>query len=222
MVSKTDPEYLSSREIKRGNAKMPAKFVALAEWIDDKYGVRPLNICYDLAGGDVEKPRLQVIFEYEAEKALFQNQDSWRFNRSKQKAISKQYQAMFRNSNQRSGNFAEKPFVTFSAFDRLARIEANEGIPREAIDKLKGEINYEGLWLIHPMFSSANFFVYTDQQVHECVLNGQKDLWTEEYFQLLKTYDEFNYFKREGFTILIDSKENLDKNYQGNWYYYYK
>ncbi len=42
-----------------------------------------------------------------------------------------------------------------------------------------------------------------------------------DYFNILKKYDEFDYIKMEDFSIAFDSKENLDKNYKGNWYFYY-
>lgn len=41
-------------------------------------------------------------------------------------------------------------------------------------------------------------------------------------FDILKQYDIFKYFERRTFKISLDSKENFDKNYQSNWYYYYK
>lgn len=45
---------------------------------------------------------------------------------------------------------------------------------------------------------------------------------TEEYYNLLKLYDEFDYIRKDNYSINIDSKQNFDNNYQSNWYYYYK
>jgi hypothetical protein len=52
--------------------------------------------------------------------------------------------------------------------------------------------------------------------------NGMKKFLAEKYFEILKPYDEFNYFKKETFSVNLDSKENFDNNYESNWYYYYK
>ena len=30
-----------------------------------------------------------------------------------------------------------------------------------------------------------------------------------------------NYFKKNSYSIYLDNKENFDKNYQSNWFYYY-
>lgn len=42
------------------------------------------------------------------------------------------------------------------------------------------------------------------------------------YFELLKPYDEFDYFDEETFATYLGSKENFDTNYDSNWYFYYK
>jgi len=36
----------------------------------------------------------------------------------------------------------------------------------------------------------------------------------------LKAYDVLDYFTRENISLKFDSKENLDKNYDGNLFYY--
>jgi hypothetical protein len=46
--------------------------------------------------------------------------------------------------------------------------------------------------------------------------------WENKYFEILKEYDEFNYFNIEHFSIYLDSKENFDNNYESNWFYYYE
>ena len=47
-----------------------------------------------------------------------------------------------------------------------------------------------------------------------------KKEWADKYFDLLDQYNEFAYFKREHFSVYLDSKENFDKNYESNYYYY--
>lgn len=113
-------------------------------------------------------------------------------------------------------------WVIFSSFEPIAKIEANELIPQEKINELKIKINSNELWEISRCFSSTTFFFYTDEQVRENTYNGMSQILTKEYFNLLKTYDEFDYIKREDFSVYLDSKENFDNNYKSNWYYYYK
>jgi len=44
----------------------------------------------------------------------------------------------------------------------------------------------------------------------------------DDYFRLLKQQDEFDLFDGFNFHLEFDSKQNLDENYSGNLYYYFK
>jgi len=87
---------------------------------------------------------------------------------------------------------------------------------------LKKKLDDENLWEISRAFSGVTFFLYTDEQVNCYEHSIMKELWTNNYFSILKPYDQFGYFKRGDFNIYLDSKENFDTNYASNWYYYYK
>ncbi len=50
--------------------------------------------------------------------------------------------------------------------------------------------------------------------------NGITEEMKQSYLSEIAKVDEFHFFK-EGY-IIFDSKENLDKNYEGNLYYYFK
>jgi hypothetical protein len=64
--------------------------------------------------------------------------------------------------------------------------------------------------------------LYTDQQVATFKNNGMQQTLSRAYFELLKPYDEFDYFDEETFATYLGSKENFDTNYDSNWYFYYK
>ena len=51
---------------------------------------------------------------------------------------------------------------------------------------------------------------------------GVNERIREECYRLVKPFDEFDYFTPENFSILLVSKENLDKNYEGSFYLYFK
>lgn len=110
----------------------------------------------------------------------------------------------------------------YSAFEPIAKTEANERIPQDKVMQLKSELNCKNLWEISRCFSGTTFFVYTDEQVKHYEISKTRKIWAEKYFDLLEPFNEFSYFKRDTFNIDLDSKENFDKNYESNWYYYYK
>lgn len=236
LLLSSDKEYKATKLIKQGKEEMNSHFKPLATWINETYGVRPLNIIYDTIGKD-RRPRLEIIFEYVTEAALF-NTDSYMYDEVKQAAITRQFEkALFDQSLKKKGsiwNFFKQEstyrtnnlFVIFSAFDSVAKADANESIPESRIRELKQELKkdqkLEDLWEISRFFSGVTFFFYNDKQVEENSRNGIKELLAEKYYDILKPYDEFDYFNKNTLFVYLDSKENFDNNYQSNWYYYYK
>jgi hypothetical protein len=65
-------------------------------------------------------------------------------------------------------------------------------------------------------------FYYSDLEIAQNESNGITKLITEDYYAILKKYDELGYVTKENIWLEFDSKENLDKNYQGNLFYYAK
>jgi len=45
-------------------------------------------------------------------------------------------------------------------------------------------------------------------------------MYADLYSELLRTYDEFKYLDRQRFSVRFDSRDNLDENYAGKWFYY--
>ncbi|TDO19310.1 hypothetical protein [Pedobacter duraquae] len=210
MLSPSDNAYLDTKKIMLGKGVMKPEFRQLADFIDQTFSVKTINIIYDIFGEE-KRPRLNVCFEYESEKLSFNKggKQSLNFDAKKQRLIAQHF------------NPDADVFVFYSAFEPIAKMEANESVTKVDLNQLKKQIAGPDLWEISRIFSVATFFLYTTAQV-KSLDNETKNSWTDWYFERLKKYDVFGYFKRDTFTIYLDSKENFDKNYQSNWYYYYK
>lgn len=220
MATLSSEHYKATRKIMLGKAAMNPHFQPLANWIKETYGILPVNICCKV----IEKRKqteLEIFVERESERAMFYTKDQFTFNKNKQQAIIRQFQWLMQQQGISQYN-TENIWVTCCAFEILAKAEANENIPGDAIRRLKEELSAEGLWEISVCFGYTTFFVYTRQQVKEMADSAVLHRWTDAWFQLLKQYDTFDYFERESFKLVLDSKENFDTTYQGNWYYYYK
>ena len=212
-----------------GQKTMNPDFKDLADWIDKTYDVRTINIIYDtFIAARRKQSRLQICFEFERERLIFRDDTRINFDTDKQTAIATKFKEILRMKNGLTGFIRSSRYVTdnilivFSAFKPVARIEANEKIPQEKVKDLQKELDNPDLWLISKAFGGVTFFLYLDDQVRKYEGSKIKKDWTDKYFDLLERYDEFKYFKRKGFSINLDSKENFDKNYESNWYYYYK
>lgn len=233
MITSRDIDYLETKLIKQGKKVLESPLSDLAEWISKEFSVNVINIHYDYIQS--KRPRLGIILEFKTDERVFYT-DNYNYDQKKQIAISKRFSEIVTlKENKSKVNFFFKRlkkeaimkyetkdiFVSFSSFEPIAKEEANNRIPEEKIQELKDKLNND-LWKISRFFSSTTFFFYTAEQVKEENNNGSLNIFNEAYFNLIKPYDEFDYIKKENFCINIDSKENFEKNFKSNWYYYYK
>lgn len=230
----SDKDYKLTKKIKKGERQMNPEFVGLADWIKDEYEVEILNIIYDFIDNKEKQPRLTIIFEFYKDELKFRDGYVGNFDSDKQKIIEDKFHELV-NDKIRKGSILRPLFdrnenkyktndiwVVFTSFEPIAKDEANSIIPESEVKKLKKELDNVDLWEISRAFSGVTFFLYTDRQVKDYENSETRKLWTQKYFDLLDKYNEFRYFKRDTFSIYLDSKENFDTNYQSNWFYYYK
>ena len=233
MIFTSDKDYKSAKKIKQGISKIKDEFELLAKWIDQKYEVKTLNIVFDYIKNNKSHPRLQICLEYAKDKGKFMNNKTYNFSKRKQKEIAEKFKELTRDQEKENKPSLLKKllgltyktdslYVYFTDFQSIAKIEANESIPKEKIEKLKLEFNNKDIWEIAKAFSGVTCFLYTDKQLKKYQESETHKQWNEQYFDLLEDYDEFGYFKKEYFSIYLDSKQNFDTNYDSNWYYYYK
>lgn len=233
MVASSDIEYKKTKLIKQGKNRIDVKFEQLANWVSEKYDVNVLDIQEEFMKHN-SKIRVAVHLETHDEQMVFKEGDDWwsNFDSVKQNEIAKKYIEIGNVLKLPTGGvlgvvIKRKPevndiFVSFSAFEPIAREEVNGLIPDKRIEKLYKELELPEIWTISHCFGSATLFVYKDYQKDKIKNTAEFKLIEDKYFELLKEYDEFNYWKRENFGVGIDSKQNFDDNYESNWYYYYK
>jgi len=226
----SDKDYKETKQIMLGRKSLKPEFKPLAQWIDRTYGVKTINIYYDTIDKGT-RPRLEICFEHPREKAIFKGPNGINFDSEKQKEIANKFRETLKEKGfiQENGFFrlfkksstpkyrTKNIWVIYGDFESIARIEANESVPEDKVKELKKKIHNPDLWEISRAFSSTTFFLHTDEQVKIYENSKTHNEWTDKYFELLNRYDEFGYFKREYFSINLDSKENFDNNYESNW-----
>lgn len=232
MVSPASIEYELTKLIKKREAEMDKELKPLANWIDKKYNANTMNIIYDTIDNNT-RPRLNIIFEKLAEAEKFKTK--FGFDEIKQQEIASQFRQTlifqglaikkrfwnFFSSEESAQYKTENTLVIFSAIEPIAKIEAFWKITKEEFQIFKSQLNQEHLWEIHPgTYDKPTFFFYTEKQANQYANNEMKSILSEKYFELVKRYDDFDYFILEEFSIVIDSKENLDQNYDGDWFNY--
>jgi hypothetical protein len=220
MITSSDREYKTTKRIKQGKKKLKAPFDELAQWISSTWKVNVLNVIYDKATS-VHKPRLQVIVEHQRELLKFQKGHYGNFIAKKQNAIAEKFMEILARDGT-TGFDVDGLFVVFSAFAPLAEEEADGQISEEEIEALKSRIGNPDLWEISRCFGHVTFFFFTYAQVKHYEAEGMKAVYAKLYFDLLKSHDELGYLKEKEFKVDFDSKQNLDENYESNWFYYYR
>ena len=216
MISPSDIEYKLTKEIKKGLSKLESPFDLLADWINEKFNVRPLNIIYDLLPHD-NRPRLQVIFDNQSDSVLFAGKNGLFPDRLKESQILDRFKTIIADS---PGYKIDNIFIVFSSFEDVAKQEVNSMVSSSEISLIKEKIDFE-IWEIYKEFYSVVFFFFTNQQLDKYSNDGvTKNKLKDLYFDTLKKHDEFDYLNKKDFEIQLDSKENFDNNYQSNWFYY--
>ena len=79
---------------------------------------------------------------------------------------------------------------------------------------------YPQVWELITIFSSTVVFYYQDAQIRENEASGVSVSILEQYYRILKKYDELDYYTPENFNLKFDSKQNVDQNYEGSLFYY--
>jgi hypothetical protein len=239
MIVPSDKDYVETKLIKRGEAVVNPDFEPLKEWIENHYSVTVLNIYYDVTTGPHNKPfpRIQVIFERQADSLKFRD-GLGNYDPEKQRTIAAKFEQLVNKrgklealvdsvSDVFGGKVSAKyptngVLVVFTAFEPVAKDEANEAIPKAEIERLKTGLHTSEIWEISRFGARTTVFFYTDQQALKAKGSELLQHLTSRYYQLLKNYDEFDYYDEDSFTLDIDSKENFDKNFESSWFYYYR
>jgi len=220
LIVPSDKSYKQTKKIKLGKATMKPEFRELAEWIDQTYHVKTLNIIYETIDHG-ERSRLEICVESHANYRKLFGRKFYNSNSETEAAIIEKFKQTLRGKALKNICLTEKIFTFYAAFEPIAQDEANMNISKEKIEELKKSINNKDLWEISRFSSRTTFFVFTDKQLKKYEKSKARKEWANQYFDLLEPYNEFGYFKRDKFTIELDSKENFDNNYKSSWYYYY-
>lgn len=212
MLKPSDQEYQITKKIKIGKSAIDEKFTSFSDWINAKYNVEMLNIVADRI--NVDTTRLQLIFERQKDVDVFLLKNRFTQSSRKVKPIINQYKHLFKDEG------IDSILILFYAFEPLAREEAVTSMPLKVRNAFK-EKHKEDVWEVAVFGEHVTFFFFTNEDLKKAKQEKQTVLIKQEYYNLLKPYDQFNYFNFENFNAVFDSKENFDQHYDSNWRWYY-
>ncbi len=213
-----DDVYKETREIALGKRKKSPLLMELSEWFRLRYSVKVLNIQFSKLNGPKEdRFRLYVIIENTKDyQKMYIN--SSQPNEEYQEQIALEFRKLAIKHRFADESQLKNLFVIYNDFSDEAQVEANWKAAKEVKTQIKNK--YPVVWDVISMFSTSVVFYYSEVDIEVNKNNGISKAITDIYYSTLKKYDELNYFTSENMSLKFDSKENLDKNYQGNLFYY--
>lgn len=218
MVQLDDDVYNETKKIALGISKKSPMLMELSDWFTRTYSVKILNIEFSkLETSKTNRYRLYVIIENPEDYQkmyvrTFEPKEEY------QREIALEFQKLAIKHQFATEEQLEDLFVIYNDFSEEAKTEANWQAANEVEQVLKDK--YSVVWDVFPIFSGSVVFYYFDLDIAANENKGISKLITEDYYSILKKYDELNFFTRENIGLKFDSKENLDKNYEGNFFNY--
>jgi hypothetical protein len=235
-VQPGDPDYLRVKQIKQGQSPLDPVYDRFVERFRQRYDISPLAIMLDAPDrprGQGKTPRLGLALERTSQYRSFLR-SPFGFDKEKQKATAILFTeslpgadlpAMFglppRLPHARV--HADEIFVYFNDFERVAKWEVHDLAADSRLEEFTASLDIgDQFWCIQRFAGPPIVFVQTDDQARALKASALPSSWADTYFEIAKRHDEFGYLNRAETVIRVDSRENFEANYSGNWYYYFK
>jgi hypothetical protein len=235
-LTQRDRDYLRAKRIKQGQNRVDPVYDAFIEGFRERYGVSALAVLLDTLSrprGQGKTPRLGVVLERTDQCRAFLAAP-FRYNKDKQRAVAALFtrslpgadlRAMFGfpRGERHAGVRADEIFVYFADFECVAKWEVHDLVSGHELDDFTASLAIgDQFWCIRRFAGPPIVFVHTDEQAQALRASALPVTWADTYFEIAKWHDEFGYLTRSEIAIQVDSKENFEANFSGNWYYYFK
>lgn len=215
-------QYELMAGIKRGTREMDSLFAELICWIKSSFGISVVYFVHEEQSQPQRCLLLRMFLETMKEiQDIALDTQNRHLNFCHQEEIRAQFIKLVRTYKRENEFFLKNIRIIAWNFDDLAKEDAYGKANLEIKDHIRSNYADAPIHNIYTIFSLAVFY-HTDEQLAECQRNGTSGRIKADYYYFLKKYDEFNLFTPENFHCIFDSHENVEKNYQGNYYYYFK
>jgi hypothetical protein len=219
MILLDDELYKETKSIVLGEHKKSELLNELSDWCMKTYSIRILNIQFSKLNEDENSSlyRLYIIVK-DTEDFEKMYTAPFRLNEVYEKQITDEFRRLALKYQYTDPVNLQRFIVRFNDFSEESKTDANWQAVEEAKDSITSK--YPMVWHIEAIFSSSVVFYYSDDEISRNEKAGISQKIVDDYYSILKKYDELNYFTPENLAIKFDSKENLDKNYQGSLFNY--
>ena len=194
----------------------------LKDFIQNEFNVEVQSIKVDVLGrNDKKENRVNVKLKYDSDFQKFCNKKQengvWRpFDTELNKKITEEI-----NLNHKDILFLPEKrfFVIYSSFENEFVDSLYKKLSKGFLFSLKKEL--EDIWQIRVEYSTVYIMCNKIYEAQDCKIKYEDKVRDLIYMEF-KKHDEYNFVKKDEIRIVFDSKENIDLNYEGSWFYYLK
>ena len=218
MYTLTDKSQFQARAIKYGKHKLAPMHLEILDWITKQFGVRALDFCCEKRETSKVLPQQLVHVILETPEDVKQMQA----NRADNTIITERFLKYFKSADLNSlihDSLKNNVYDTNTFPEIIMTYRPLKDLDREILEEMLDDEKrailktFESVWTL----SQSVVFYYTDAQVKENLANGISAKINEQLGQVAEKYD-----LNKGSPYCFDSKETFDRDYDGNWYYYWK
>ena len=226
MLFGNDKLYDDVRNVKIGKKSLPNLLDKVANKVSATYSINVLYVLYDKIelGENKGRPRLTIIVEtsVDSDKLRKASHTTLTLKPDIEKEIKRIFSETVNAANESAKYPHSNLHVVLDCFSTNAINRALGQFVKNNANQLTSEFSKAKVWNISQDFEEIIVFLQTDNDIKNCKANGDTEKIRKRCHELAKNYDEFGYLTNKNFHLRFDSKENLDKNYQGNLFYYFR
>lgn len=215
--------YDQTCAIKKGEQQLSPCLEALRSEVSASLGIRIVSIVYDTIdiGPARGRPRLNLIVESSGDQKKI-CADHFDFKEGVKERVLAAFSRIVDRMGLRDQFDTRNVLLIHDQFSDEALNRAAFAVLERHKEELVGRFATDDVRDIAGM-SRVLVVFFTDEKAKAGALaNGAADRIRAACRDAMACYDEFDYLSDEEFTVVFDSKENLDQNYQGSLFYYFR
>ena len=211
--------FAVARSAKVGERSLHTGLAELRDWISSEFNVSVVHIVQDRieTGPSEGRPRLNVILETDKDLESWKT-DALTIRSDVRDKVVRRFKEI---ASVHPDLESENVHLILNNFSDECLGRACFAFLKHDAKRITNDFKHR-VWRIDGFSRALVVFLHTDDAITQCTANGTCKQLSQQCFDAVKQYDEFGYLTEDSFRLQFDSKENLDKNYQGNLFYYWR
>lgn len=226
MISPHDSLYQETRQIKLGLKKPAPEYVDIINWAKEELGLSVLNISHQLirVGKTETRPGFKLILEYPEDYKKVIDPQTDRGRKELQELVRSKIAETIRARGILTYGKAklDESFISYAIFSKVAVIECLGNINRELLHQIQATYKNQKLNKIIIYQGTVILIVEQEEHVKQNQQNGVFRQIENDIVFLATQHDEFGYIDHSSVSFQYDSKEYIDRQFDGKWYNYFR